>query len=298
MSKPQKMTKETPRRKRRYFKTNPWIILGAVAAFYVILSILDRIPSFQPIADSLWFWIVHGLLLDALILFFAFFHISAKNMPNEGRAAMVLGAILLWLSLLPERWTLIAHVLITFTQIFLITLSQIRRPGYSGPMIVTALSLLTVIWDGLNCSFQNHPNGIHFWQVSLIAAVAAGMVYALLLHREILKLKDNRRSERIALLIGVVAVFFFVTSFSAGNLNRALDDSEPMVVQAKITDADTSTSRAGTSYYLYLDVPEGNLQMSVEEWDYKALKDAGYATLLYYQGAFGDPYYYLESPAQ
>ena len=295
MSKRKPVKKSAARRKKKQrfdIRQNiPILVLSVISAIMFIMII---IPPLKPVADSLWFTIIFRLLSCAWVLYFAFFHASAKKLPREGKAAMVLFAVMIWLGVLPERLTLIADVLIVLLQILLVTLSLIRRPAGMGPSLTAAFSVLILMWDQSNVSYLNYPHGLPFWPLSLFVTAAACAGYAILLHRGILKLKDNRRGERIAFVFLVGLFMLLAVSGSCSNLNRGLDDSEPMSRQARITDRQISTSRSGTDYYLDLELPEGSFSMNVNESDYKALENSDTIEIQYYQGAFGEPYFYLE----
>ena len=271
MSKRKHADKRADRKKRKQLSTVQKVTLAALSLCTAVFVIMTLIPALKPVTDSSGFALFFRLLFTAWVLFFAFVHRSAAEYTWEGKAAMVLGAVMAWLGILPERWMLIADVFIILAQCLLITVFRIRKPGAAGPELLLCFSLIMLLLDQRSAVFLEHPNGLHFWIVSLIAAVAAGAACAVALRRAILKLKDNRPSERICLVVLVTVFVFVMVSYSCCSLNRALDDSEPLNYQALITDRRTETSRSGTDYYLDLELPAGTYSMSVYEEDYAAI---------------------------
>ena len=286
--------KSAARRKKKRLSIAQKVSITVLSLFTAVFVIMNLIPDLKPVTDSAGFAVYFRLLFSAWVLYFAFIHTSAAKYTWEAKTAMVLGALIVWLGVLPERLMLIADVFIVFAQCLLITVSHIRDPGSAGPELLLCFSFITLILDQRSTVFLRHPNGIHFWIFSLVISVVVGAACVVLLRRGILKLKDNRLIERICLVLLVTVFMFFTVSYSLCSLNRALDDSEPLTYQALITDRRIETSKSGSDYYLDLELPAGTYSMSVYESDYQALEIGDTIEIQYYQGAFGEPYFCLE----
>lgn len=266
-------------------------LLGAMLVF----TYLTSSPKLQEYRNTMLFTIGIKVLASLVILFFAFLHRSAKNLNLIGRICMILGILLLLSVYLPAKAAMLSDTLIFVIQIVLLLAAWKAGSSVAGPGVMTAISFLKLMTtDGQEWAFVNNSGGFHFWPAALVGSIGIATALYIMLQKGIIKLKDDRISERIAALFLTVLFGFLAIWTCASNLNYALDTSVPQRIQTVVEDKKISSSSKNTTYYLVTSAPEGELRVDVSEGLYYVAEIGDRGELLKYQGAFGDPYYVLK----
>lgn len=293
-----KMKKQSKRSKSKQisqimFRNEIVKLLIAIAVWLGTLFLIAS-PKTLEFRKTIFFTIGIKVLVSAVILYFAFLHKSAKGLPIWGKICMILGAVLLFTAFLPVKVSIVMSVLILVLQsvLFAFTLTTICNPAGPGVvMMLTMLKLLSV--DSEGWSFVNNPGGFHFWAVALVGMAIVGFAFYEMLRRGFIKLKDNRTSGRVSIVLMAGVIAFIGTWCSVSNLNYALDTSAPQTYQTEIVGKRISSGK-NTTYYLKAQAPEGELDFDVSENLYYLVETGDGGKLLKYQGAFSDPYYVLQ----
>lgn len=283
---PEKEQNRTPTRKRSLARSG--LLLGVL----LILLLLAESPRLQSLRGTAAYLLAGKLLLTAIAAYFAWFHPSAQGMPWEGRACMMLGTCILFTVFLPERTAVLADVMIYAAQAVLLVLT-LTRGLYAGPGIMLCLTPVKLLSVNLQMwSFAANRGGIHFWKAAAVGTLVVSLGAYFLIRYRIIRLKDDRRSERIACVVLTAMMGFAGIWSSLMNLNYALDTSLPQTYETKVTGRHVSTGKS-TTYYLQVYSPEGMLEVRVSENEYTNTESGHPGTLERYRGAFDDPYYVL-----
>ena len=138
---------------------------------------------------------------------------------------------------------------------------------------------------------EGEKGSAKFWLPALIIGVLLGALARYLLFTGAARLKDNRKSEKIASIFIVCFIFFALTWSSANHLNFALDTSEPYKMEQEIIGKDKDTSGDSTDYYLIVEINGEKTEIAVYGQDYRRYEIGDTFSIYYCEGAFGEPFY-------
>lgn len=262
------------------------IIAGAILAI-----ILGFLPSAAQDVTALM--LLPDLLMGVGVLYYAFVHSSRPTVTGRILAAASV-ANLLQATLLPTpRLTMLlsAALLTAHTaycaRYFLRSAYHAYRPVLNGSLIVYE-ALVTVV--GMSSyTYVEKPAFVHFWEIPLILSLLLTGVTVYFLVKGSIDLKDDRLSERICLPFLVLLFSFVLLVGVIGNLNCALDRSEPTPYTVTVKDKYSSGGKT-TSYYLTVTVEGREMDMDVSGTAYRETDIGDPVTVEVYEGAFGKAY--------
>lgn len=270
------------------------------AAFLVIIvralisSVIDDYSQLRAIQISSY--IIIGLCL----IIFAVLHKEKTSI--LARIGFIVEA-LSW-SVLPFAPDLksyyLFYTLIMWSCVILFALSCVSPFGdKEGRAVATAgafftlFDFLTYFRESSYYEYANNSGSIHFWLPTLIVTlVGVGITVILILkdkipiHNE----KNNTKGGKASIIIIAVFVLLGLTWSSAEHLNFALDTSEPIVYEETIVEKRKSGGKS-TSYYFYVEIDGEEYKMNVSSNTYREYEEGDTFKILYYEGAFNDPFY-------
>ena len=236
------------------------------------------------------------LLLSVGILYFA--HIHSSRPTAVGRILVTLSMVnfiatlclpIARLSTLLSSALLIAYA-VYCAKPFLLSMHVPRHPVVVYGMFAFEFFLTTITVT--RYTFVENHRFLHFWKVPLVLAILLTALTAWFMVKGTVYLKDGRMGERICLLLLVLFFSFVALTFTACNLNYALDTGEPTHVPAIVREKHVSTGEM-TRYKLTVIVSGTEMDIEVSRDTYKGLEVGDRVTVDIYDGAFGDAYCYL-----
>lgn len=289
-----KTKKRIKQRKKNYTKElfdSIWPFAAVIAGVFA-LALLERL--LPPEADA-WLTAAVKAVISAVLLVLLVFRWGPAKMPLPGILTVIAAVLLLWMYLLPDHIEVLAKVFLIAAGCVLAVIAQCRRVGFGREYaIMISFFALAVLQLTSGIEFQSGAQ-FPYWLPALIAAALCSGLIAVLMGKDLLHLEDERTSECVCLVILAAAAAFVIVQYSAVGLNYALDTSAPETYTVQITDKDTSSTRGSTTYYLTADSPDGELEFTVPGHTYRTVEEGDSVSLLLYDGAFGDPYYLLQT---
>lgn len=263
-----------------------WGILGLLA-----VAAIFNLPQLQTIGETQWFSIGIRALISGILLYCAFFGDAAAKIPVPGKLVMLLGMPVPWLTYLPEKLSVIILSALFLVQGILLAVSQIKRDDSFSPLYAAVLTLLFLFELSKPIHFQNPLSSNRYWQLAIIGGVSVGAIFAVLLGMKIVKMKDNRVSERITFVLLAALISGAAIWLSAYTLNFALDRSEPTIYSAEITDKHISPTKTAMDFSMTIESPNEKMQIYVSKAEYFEKEIGDSIEIRIYKGAFGDSYY-------
>lgn len=285
-------------RKRPKFEIVRAILGGLGAAFAVFLGVLylTTSPELQSFRNSLAYQLIVRLAITLPLVYFTWFHPKKpKKPPLIGRLLSTALILTVWLPLLIESPKInILFNLTIFWGLLGYILYRYSAKGESYAVLYAEL-LGMVFWligTGNDYTFVNASHSLHFWQWGLVLALIGMGVTVFFLCRHKIRLKDNRLSEKLGLVFAVgFAVFVFCT-YTAYNLNYALDFSDPVIYTVEIEEKDIVSGYKQSTRHSFTFTIEGKtVKLNIPKSDYYAYEVGDVYTVKCYEGAFGDNFY-------
>ena len=265
--------------------------IGLIIAGFVSMCVMGLLPS--AITDAVILSVLPFLLMGIGVLYFAFIHSSRPTVMGRILAVasvvnMLQGAILPFprLTILLSAILLVAHAAYC-ARYLLLSAYLSYRPALNGYLLMFEV-LMTVVWV-TTYTFVEPTKFLHFWEVPLILSLLLTGVTVFFLVKGTIELKDNRLSERIALPCIVLLMGFILLTFTAQNLNCALDMSEPTAYTVTVQDKHRSSGKM-TRCFLTVTVAGQELELDVAASDYREIEVGDPAVVEVYEGAFGKAY--------
>ena len=267
-----------------------WAI-GLIIAGFVLMLLAGLLPAALQQVTVLG--VLPYLLMGVGVLYFAFIHSSRPTVMGRILAVvsvvnMLQGALLPFprLTMLLSAILLIAHAAYC-ARYLLLSAYLSYRPALNGYLLMFEV-LMTVVWV-TTYTFVEPTKFLHFWEVPLILSLLLTGVTVFFLVKGTIELKDNRLSERIALPCIVLLMGFILLTFTAQNLNCALDMSEPTAYTVTVQDKHRSSGKM-TRCFLTVTVAGQELELDVAASDYREIEVGDPAVVEVYEGAFGKAY--------
>ena len=285
-------------RKKRYrnkARSNPkwmnlgWWILGFVTFIVFVLVI-------QPLRDTLIYKLLWNTVISGVILYFAW--VSELRPERPGQIIMTLMAVTFWQTMIiPSQrfWLLCVTLLILVGTVYLIyCMTQDKKNLEINPLLFATLFFSIVPLDaGQKYTYQDGLGSRH-WEISLVLALVLGALFWYLISHGILRLEDDRTSEKVFWCIGMVCAVFVLSWTTANNLNYMLDYSLPEQYSMTIVEKDIDSSRSGTDYEFLLTYRGEKIELDVSRSIYYQYEVGDSFPVELYQGFFGDAYYIAE----
>lgn len=265
--------------------------IGLIITGFVTMCVMGLLPS--AITDVVILSVLPFLLMGVGVLYFAFIHSSRPTVMGRILAVasvvnMLQGALLPFprLTMLLSAILLIAHAAYCARYLFLSAYLS-YRPFLNGCLLMFEI-LMTLVWVTAY-TFVEPTKFLHFWKIPLILSLLLVGVTVFFLVKGSIELKDDRLSERIALPCIVLLMGFILLTFTAHNLNCALDMSEPTAYTVTVQDKHRSTGKM-TRCFLTVTVAGQELELDVAASDYRETEIGDSVVVEVYEGAFGKAY--------
>lgn len=184
------------------------------------------------------------------------------------------------------KWGMAAVLLLTWGMILGTVVYALRRKA-GNPLLEQACGLLLAVCVCRTLLYNYAEPGFRFWLIPTFAAGVVG-VTALLL----------RRAGKLPLRLGTVVLAFLLTWVccwaTLHHLNSLLDRKEPQVYQGTVVAKEQDHRPRRADHYTVTLVREGKEQkLLVSSTSFARLREGDTLTYYLYEGAFGQPYYYL-----
>ena len=267
-----------------------WFI-GLIIAGFVSMCIMGILPS--AVTDVAILSTLPFLLMGVGVLYFAFIHSSRPTVMGRILAVvsvvnMVQGVLLPFprLTMLLSAILLIAHAAYCARYLFLSAYLS-YRPALNGWLLL--YESLTTVVGVTTYTFMEPTKFLHLWEVPLVLSLLLTGVTVFFLVKGSIELKDDRLSERIALPFLVLLMSFALLTFTAQNLNCALDTSKPTAYTVTVQDKHRSAGKM-TRCFLTVTVEGQELDLDVAASDYREAEVGDPVVVEVYEGAFGKAY--------
>ena len=267
-----------------------WAI-GLIIAGFVLMLLAGLLPAALQRVTVLG--VLPYLLMGVGVLYFAFIHSSRPTVMGRilavGSVVNTLQGALLpspRLTMLLSAILLVSHAAYCARYLFLSAYLS-YRPALNGWLLM--FETLTTIVGVTAYTFVEPTKFLHLWEVPLVLSLLLTGVTVFFLVKGSIELKDDRLSERIALPFLVLLMSFALLTFTAQNLNCALDTSKPTAYTVTVKDKHTSAGKM-TRCFLTVTVEGQELDLNVAASDYREAEIGDPAVVEVYEGAFGKPY--------
>jgi hypothetical protein len=265
--------------------------IDLIIAGFVSMCVMGLLPS--AVTDVMILSVLPFLLMGIGVLYFAFIHSSRPTVTGRILAVasvvnMMQRAILPFprLTLLLSAILLVSHAAYCARYLFLSAYLS-YRPALNGYLLMFE-TLMTVV--GVTAyTFMEPTKFLHLWEVPLILSLLLAGVTVFFLVKGSIELKDDRLSERIALPFMMLILSFAILTFTAHNLNCALDVSEPTAYTVTVQDKHRSAGKM-TRCFLTVTVAGQELELDVAASDYRETEIGDPVVVEVYEGAFGKAY--------
>ena len=267
-----------------------WYIALIIAGF-VSMLLSELLPAdLQRVAVLA---VLPYLLIGVGVLYFAFAHSSHPSAVGRILAVasvvnMLQGVLLPFprLTMLLSAVLLVAHAAYCARYLFLSAYLS-YRPVLNGWLLMFEV-LMTIV--GVTAyTFVEPTKFLHFWEIPLILSLLLTGVTVFFLVKGSIELKDDRLSERIALPFLVLLMSFALLTFTAQNLNCALDTSKPTAYTVTVQDKHRSGGKM-TRCFLTVTVAGQEVELDVAASDYRETEIGDPVVVEVYEGAFGKAY--------
>lgn len=286
---------------QQWFYNKPWgIFLIALLWIAAVIGVggICIMPSLWKFRSSLLFYYLFWTIPVILVGWYAWVHHRTSPLIEQIVASVPVLWMLVSYLVLSGRirillWTLLLYGIIGYW-LYLVYLYQTTYES----KLMGFIGVETVMFGGLyglsaaRYSLSNEPFPLILWLPALIFAIIATAVVVILLATKRLILRQDRKSEQIAVAILALAMTFVLTMFTAFHLNYALDLNDVENYSAHIVDKKHFFNvETGSDYYLILDLNGEEIEFAVSESDYRSHEIVDDFTVELHQGAFGVPYY-------
>ena len=276
------------------------IMLIAVA----VLAVIRAIGILLIEEYALEFYFVSNVIIGALIILYA--SLYKEKTPILARIAMITCG-LSWITpvaiipfLKDIKAVYVSNTVFLWLAALILCISCIGKGmEQEGKTIKTATCVL-VLLDFLSCfsdmsyyEYVNNSGSIHFWLPSLIVGVIFTAITAVLLIKDLIPLKDDRTSEKVALCFVALIFGFFITWATVSNLNYALDTNEPVIYEQEILEKSYTSGKRSQNFF-HVNINGKELKIEVTSKTYREYEVGDIIEISYYEGAFNDPFYTCE----
>lgn len=264
-----------------------WVVLGMFALLWLLCW-----SGLQDFRDTVVFEFLLWGGISLPYLYFGFLH---KNKPPVGgRVFVVLTALVVWTPMLPisRRMLLMLYLLMTWADAGAAVWYRVFRKKCYGVLGWGAVHMGMMILMNMGIRVSD-TNVVSFWFPSLVIAIAAGWISFRLLWSGQLVLKDNRLSERIALVISTFGACFFLVWGSCVCTNYALDTSSPKRYEAVVEEKNISGGRT-TNYYVYVMLGEERIRFEITRSEYARVQIGEECIVEWHRGFLGEPYHTIQ----
>ena len=280
-------------RKRYESDRKGFLLRTAYVLVMIAFALLEILPSFLALRQTAVFDIFERICFSSLPLYFAYF---SKKRPKYlfAKLLMTFIAAFFWLGLLGISGKIRMIIVLAFCWVStLYTVGLWIIKGEHFPVFNWSIFVFVsiIMLSGLSSyTFLNSPGALQFWILPLILGILCGVICAVLLINGTIVLKDNRISERVALVIATVAVGFFMFMSTAYHLNYALDPEPARAETVVITKMEISSSGKSTYHELYFwyGGEERKIDVSSDTYDLTEVGDR--FEIIVCNGAFDKPF--------
>lgn len=280
-------------RKRYESDRKGFLLRTAYVLVMIAFAPLEILPSFLALRQTAVFGIFERICFSSLPLYFAYF---SKRRPKYlfAKLLMTFIAAFFWLGLLGISGKIRMIIVLAFCWVSILYIIWLRIikdehfPVFNWSIFVF---VFIIMLSGLSSyTFLDSPGALQFWILPLILGILCGVICAVLLINGTIVLKDNRISERVALVIATVAVGFFMFMSTAYHLNYALDPEPARAETVVITKMEIRSSGKSTHHELYFwyDGEERKIDVSSDTYDLTEVGDR--FDILVCNGAFDKPF--------
>ncbi|MBQ7761261.1 MAG: hypothetical protein IJ400_04320 [Clostridia bacterium] len=168
-----------------------------------------------------------------------------------------------------------------------------------GKLLYTCIALLMYIMlmnfkDTTQYTFENGNDSLNFWLAGLIVAVILTAITALLTFTGIIKLKNNKISEKISICFLVLMFSFIASNTLICNANYAFDNGPLEIEEQVIVEKRESKTSKSNNYYLIFEKDGQKIEISVPLYIFKKYEEGDSMKISYYKGFFNEPFYIYE----
>jgi hypothetical protein len=259
----------------------------------IAYALLEFLPSFITLRQTAVFDIFSRICISSLPLYFAYF---SKKRPKYlfQKLLMTFMAAFFWLGLLGISGKIRMIIVLAFCWVsilYVIGLWIIKDEHGSVFNWIIFVFTSIIMLSGLSSyTYLDSPGALQFWIAPLILGILCGVICAVLLINGTIVLKDNRISERVALVIITVAVGFFMFMSTAYHLNYALDPEPARAETVVITKMEIRSSGKSTYHELYFWYGGEERKVDVSTDTYNMTEVGDRFDILVFNGAFDKPF--------
>ena len=280
--------------RKRYESDRKGFLLRTAYLFVMIAyALLEFWPSFITLRQTAVFDIFSRICISSLPLYFAYF---SKKRPKYffQKLLMTFLSAFFWLGLLGISGKIRMIIVLAFCWVsILYTVGLWIIKGEHFPVFNWSIFvfIFIIMLSGLSSyTFLNSPGALQFWILPLILGILCGVICAVLLINGTIVLKDNRISERVALVIVTVAVGFFMFMSTAYHLNYALDPDPAHAETVVITKMEIRSSGKSTHHELYFWYGGEERKVDVSTDTYNMTEVGDRFEIIVCNGAFDKPF--------
>lgn len=280
-------------RKRYESDRKGFLLRTAYLLVMIAYALLEFLPSFITLRQTVVFDIFSRICISSLPLYFAYL---SKKRPKYlfQKLLMAFMAAFFWLGLLGISGKIRMIIVLAFCWVsilYTVGLWIVKDEHFPVFNWIMFLFTFIIMLSGLSSyTFLNSPGALQFWVLPLILGILCGVICAVLLINGTIVLKDNRISERVALVIVTVAVGFFMFMSTAYHLNYALDPDPARAETVVITKMEIRSSGKSTYHELYFWYGGEERKVDVSTDTYNMTEVGDRFDILVYDGAFDKPF--------
>ena len=280
-------------RKRYESDRKGFLLRTAYLLVMIAYALLEFWPSFITLRQTAVFDIFSRICISSLPLYFAYF---SKKRPKYffQKLLMTFMSAFFWLGLLGISGKIRMIIVLAFCWVSILytvglwIIKDEHFPVFNWSIFAF---IFIIMLSGLSSyTFLNSPGALQFWILPLILGILCGMICAVLLINGTIVLKDNRISERVALVIVTVAVGFFMFMSTAYHLNYALDPDPARAETVVITKMEIRSSGKSTYHELYFWYGGEERKVDVSTDTYNMTEVGDRFDILVFNGAFDKPF--------
>lgn len=177
--------------------------------------------------------------------------------------------------------------------------SVVTSQDKKSKLSVTCIALLMYIMlmnfkDTTQYTYENESDSLHFWLAGLIVSIILTAIIALLTFMGVIKLKNNKISEKISICFLVLVFGFIVSNTLISNANYAFDNGPSKIEEQIIAEKRESKTSKSNNYYLIFEKDGEKIEISVPAYIYKKYEEGDSMRISYYEGFFNEPFYIYE----
>ena len=268
-----------------------WGYIFLIIAGAILAAIQGLLPS--AVQDVTVLMLLPDLFMGVGVLYFAFVHTSRPAVTGRilavASVANLLQATLLptpRLTMLLSAVLLVAHAAFC-ARYFLLSAYHAYRPFLNASILVFE-AFMTVI-GVTSYTFVEKTKFLHLWEIPLVLSLLLTGITVYFLVKGGIELQKDSVSERVCLPFLVLFMSFALLTFTAANLNCALDRSDPTPYTVTVKDKRRTAGKVNRCF-LIVTVEGQELELDVPASDYRETDIGDPVTVEVYEGAFGKAY--------